>query len=85
MRDETKMDVYTSGVTGAEYDAGMKQVFIMATNPPSGDGHRNGMVRQRSQTYNSKTQQYVKRDTITGRFIDVKQDGTPFKGVRKEK
>ena len=24
MRDETKMDVYTSGVTGAEYDAGMK-------------------------------------------------------------
>ena len=55
----------------------------MATNPPSGDGHRNGMVRQRSQTYNSKTQQYVKRDTITGRFIDVKQDGTPFKGVRK--
>lgn len=49
----------------------------MATNPPSGDGHRNGMVRQRSQTYNSKTQQYVKRDTITGRFIDVKQDGTP--------
>lgn len=57
----------------------------MATNPPSGDGHRNGMVRQRSQTYNSKTQQYVKRDTITGRFIDVKQDGTSFKGVRKEK
>lgn len=57
----------------------------MATNPPSGDGHRNGMVRQRSQTYNSKTQQYVKRDTITGRFLDVKQDGTPFKGVRKEK
>ena len=57
----------------------------MATNPPSGDGHRNGMVRQRSQTYNSKTQQYVKRDTITGRLIDVKQDGTPFKGVRKEK
>lgn len=57
----------------------------MATNPPSGDGHRNGMVRQRSQTYNSKTQQYVKRDTITGHFIDVKQDGTPFKGVRKEK
>ena len=57
----------------------------MATNPPSGDGHRNGMVRQRSQTYNSKTQQYVKRYTITGRFIDVKQDCTPFKGVRKEK
>jgi len=23
---------------------------IMATNPPKGDGHRNGAVRQRSQT-----------------------------------
>ena len=27
MRDETKIDVYTSGVTGAEYDAGMKQLM----------------------------------------------------------
>ena len=27
MRDETKMDVYTSGVIGAEYDAGMKQLM----------------------------------------------------------
>ena len=26
MRDETKVDVYTSGITGAEYDAGMKQL-----------------------------------------------------------
>ena len=26
-----------------------------------------------------------KGDTQTGRFMDVKQDGTPFKGVRKEK
>lgn len=57
----------------------------MATNPPSGDGHRNGMVRQRSQTFNPRTQQYVKRDTTTGRFMDVKQDGTKFKGVRLEK
>lgn len=57
----------------------------MATNPPKGDGHRNGAVRERSQTLNSKTNQWVKRDTGTGKFIDVKQDGTPFKGVRKEK
>lgn len=62
-----------------------KEVFYMATNPPSGDGHRNGMVRQRSQTFNPRTQQYVKRDTTTGRFMDVKQDGTKFKGVRLEK
>ena len=27
MRDETKIDVYTSGLTGAEYDAGMKQLM----------------------------------------------------------
>ena len=26
-----------------------------------------------------------KRDTNTGRFMDGKKDGTPFKGVRKEK
>ena len=57
----------------------------MATNPPSGDGHRNGAVKGRSQVYNPKTGLYVKRDSETGRFMDVKQDGTPFKGVRKEK
>ncbi len=57
----------------------------MATNPPSGDNHRNGSVRKRSQTYNPVTKQYVKRASETGRFMDVKQDGTPFKGVRKEK
>ena len=27
MRDETIIDVYTSGVNGAEYDAGMKQLM----------------------------------------------------------
>lgn len=57
----------------------------MATNPPKGDGHRNGAVRKRSQTYSLKTEQWVKRNSDTGRFMDVKQDGTPFKGVRKEK
>lgn len=57
----------------------------MATNPPKGDGHRQGAVRDRSQTHNPKTDTYVKRDTGTGRFMDQKSDGTPFKGVRKEK
>ena len=57
----------------------------MATNPPSGDGHRNGAVRNRSQFYNPKTELCVKCDKDTGRFMDVKQDCTPFKGVRKEK
>lgn len=57
----------------------------MATNPPRGDNHRNGAVKKRSQVLNPKTGQYVKRESETGRWMDVKQDGTPFKGVRKEK
>ncbi|TLM62277.1 MAG: hypothetical protein FDZ69_13175 [Deltaproteobacteria bacterium] len=57
----------------------------MAKNPPIGDGHRNGAVRDRSQVQNPVNGNWIKRDTITGRFIDQKSDGTPFKGVRKEK
>jgi len=29
----------------------------MATNPPTGDGHRNGAVKDRTQTFNPKTDQ----------------------------
>lgn len=57
----------------------------MATNPPTGDNRRIGAVRKRSQVQNPKPSLYVKRDADTGRFMDVKKDGTPFKGVRKEK
>ena len=57
----------------------------MAKNPPYGDGARKGAVKDRSQTFNPKTDQWVKRDSDTGRFMDVKKDGTPFKGVSKEK
>ncbi len=57
----------------------------MATNPPSGDGHRNGAVKGRSQVLNPKTKTWTKRDTSTGHFLGGKKDGTPFKGVRKEK
>ncbi len=57
----------------------------MAKNPPTGDGHRHGAVRDRSQVRNPKTDLYVKRDADTGRFMDVKVDGKPFKGVRREK
>lgn len=56
----------------------------MATNPPVGDGCRKGMVRERSQTQ-PPSGHWIKRDATTGRFMDVKQDGKPFKGVRKEK
>lgn len=57
----------------------------MAKNGESGDGHRNGAVRERSQTFNPKTERWIKRDTESGRFMDVKHDDNPFKGVRKEK
>lgn len=56
----------------------------MAVNPPK-NGRRIGAVRKRSQVLNPKTDRYVKRDAITGKFLDVKQDGTKFKGVRTEK
>lgn len=56
----------------------------MATNPPPGPGRR-GAVRDRSQVYNPANDKWTKRDTETGRFMDQKKDGTPFKGVRKEK
>ena len=57
----------------------------MAKNKPYGDNRRIGAVKDRSQTYNPVTDKWIKRDTDTGRFMDVKQDGEPFKGVRKEK
>lgn len=57
----------------------------MAKNGKPGDGHRVGAVRERSQTQ-TPSGNYVKRDTATGRFIDVKtSDKTPFKGIRREK
>lgn len=41
----------------------------MATNPPKGDGHRHGAVRDRSQVHNPKVDRWVKRDS-NGRFMD---------------
>ena len=55
----------------------------MAKN--TGKGYRIGAVKGRSQVENSATEHYVKRDAETGQFMDQKSDGTPFKGVRKEK
>ncbi len=55
----------------------------MAKN--TGDNYRIGAVKGRSQTYNPKNDTYVKRDASTGRFMDVKSDGSKFKGVTKEK
>ena len=55
----------------------------MARNGEKGGG-RIGAVRDRTQTFNPLIDKWVKRDSDTGKFMDVKQDGTPFKGVTKE-
>ena len=57
----------------------------MATNPPKGDGHRNGAVRDRSQIHNPSIDRWTKRDSDTGRLMDQKVDGKPVKGIRKER
>jgi hypothetical protein len=57
----------------------------MATNKPTSDNHRIGAVKSRSQVYNEKIDRFIKRDSETGKFMDVKSDDKPFKGVRKEK
>jgi len=54
----------------------------MATN--SGNNFKKETVKDRSQIFNSATGNYIKRDTSTGKFIDVKSDGKPFRGVRRE-
>lgn len=54
----------------------------MAKN--TGNEHRQGAVKERSQTFNPKTSCYVKRDTKTGKFISCKKD-EPYKGIKKEK
>ncbi len=57
----------------------------MAKNDAVGDNARRGAVKDRSQVQNPQNGNWTKRDTDTGRFMDQKQDGTPFKGVRREK
>jgi hypothetical protein len=54
----------------------------MAKN--TGKGYREGEVRQRSQIHNPLTDEWVKRNTKTGRFVEVNKSGEPFKGVRRE-
>jgi hypothetical protein len=46
------------------------------------EGYRKGSVKDRSQTYNPKTEQYVKRDTKTGKFIAA--SNSKYKGVTQE-
>jgi hypothetical protein len=54
----------------------------MAKN--TGAGFRRGSVDDRSQVQNPKNGNWTKRNGDTGKFIDQKTDGKPFKGVAKE-
>lgn len=56
----------------------------MAVNKPYGDNKRIGAVKKRSQ-FQTPSGLWAKRDSNTGRIMDQKADGKPFKGVRKEK
>ncbi|RZK20229.1 MAG: hypothetical protein EOO43_11270 [Flavobacterium sp.] len=56
----------------------------MASNGQPGDNRRHGAVKNRSQVFNPQNQRFVKRNTLDGRFMDVKSDGEKFKGVTKE-
>jgi hypothetical protein len=55
----------------------------MAKNGVPGKG-RVGAIKGRSQVLNPATKTWTKRGP-DGQFMDGKKDGTPFKGVRKER
>ncbi len=50
----------------------------MATN--TGKGYRQGSVNDRTQVQNPVNGNWTKRDTDSGKFIEQKQGGEPFKG-----
>ena len=54
----------------------------MAKN--TGRGSRQGAVKGRTQVKSSNGT-WIKRNSSTGQFMDVKAKGGSFKGVRKEK
>ena len=56
----------------------------MAKNGPIGHG-RIGEIRHRSQVFNPKTDLWVRRNTMTGKFMDDKISGGKFKDIRREK
>jgi len=55
----------------------------MAKNKEAGKG-RVGAVKDRTQ-FKTKSGHWAKRDTSTGKILNVKSDSSPFKGVTKEK
>jgi hypothetical protein len=54
----------------------------MAKN--TGENTRKGAVKNKDQSLNPKTEKWTERDATSGKFTNVKSDGTPFKGVTKK-
>ncbi len=55
----------------------------MAKN--TGKNYRKGAVDNRTQLdLDPKNGKFVKRDSKTGQFMDLKEDSEPFKGVAEE-
>ena len=54
----------------------------MAKN--TGNGFRRGSVDDRTQ-FQAPNGNFVKRDAGSGRFMDQKSGGSPFKGIAREK
>lgn len=61
---------------------GAAQGGITAKN--TGKNYRRGSVDDYTQT-KARGGDFVKRGTDTGRFMDQKEGGEPFKGIAKEK
>ena len=57
----------------------------MAKNKTVGDKQTRGALKARRHIKNPITGTWTKRDDRTGKFLDVRADPKPFKGVRKEK
>ena len=93
--DDTGRSYVREGVSVlVAYQDGGKtlKVFVKKAAPlarklnwSAGDAQRKGAVKTRPQIKNPITGTWTKRDDKSGKFIDVKADPRPFKGVRKEK
>jgi hypothetical protein len=60
----------------------VREERAMAKNGPKGGGRR-GAVRWRIQYFNPRNNRWVKVDRGSGRIMDVKSNGKPFKSVTR--
>ncbi len=51
----------------------------------TGHNYRKGEVTDRSQVFNPHSSTWVKRNHDNGQFMGQKENGKPYKGIRKER